>query len=186
VFANRGCCWVDISGLKVDFTKLQVEGVVMRRYRFFLRYYVIILMAMLLASCTAGDSQFTAESPAGFLWGLWHGVISVISLVIHLFNDNVVVYEVNNSGGWYDFGFLLGVIMVWGGGCHASCKTKQEKESDREWDEIGDKVEKKVMRKLKAWAEDDTPEEADGEWDEIGDKVEKKLKRKIREWAEKD
>jgi hypothetical protein len=136
----------------------------------------------MLASCTAGDSQFTVESPAGFFWGLWHGVISVISLIIHLFNDNIRVYEVDNSGGWYDFGFLLGVIMVWGGGCHASCKTKQEKE----WDEIGEKVEKKVIRRLKAWVEEEEPAGSDGEWDEIGDKVEKKLKRKIREWAEKD
>ncbi|MCG8018170.1 MAG: hypothetical protein JAY97_18340, partial [Candidatus Thiodiazotropha sp. 'RUGA'] len=65
-----------------------------------LRFVAVFLLAVALASCTAGDSQFTAESPAGFLWGLWHGVISVISLVIHLFNDNVVVYEVDNSGGW--------------------------------------------------------------------------------------
>ncbi|MCG7867819.1 MAG: hypothetical protein N0E37_05755 [Candidatus Thiodiazotropha taylori] len=150
------------------------------------RFIAVLLLAVALTSCTAGDSQFTAESPAGFFWGLWHGVISVISLVIHLFNDNVVVYEVDNSGGWYDFGFLLGVIMVWGGGCHASCKTKQERESDQEWDEIGDKVEKKVMRRLKAWAEEDESTGSDGEWEEISEKVEKKLKRKIREWAEKD
>ncbi|MCG7960621.1 MAG: hypothetical protein AB2735_05740 [Candidatus Thiodiazotropha taylori] len=150
------------------------------------RFIAVLLLAVALTSCTAGDSQFTAESPAGFFWGLWHGVISVISLVIHLFNDNVVVYEVDNSGGWYDFGFLLGVIMVWGGGCHASCKTKQERESDQEWDEIGDKVEKKVMRRLKAWAEADESTGSDGEWEEISEKVEKKLKRKIREWAEKD
>lgn len=151
-----------------------------------LRYSVVLLLAVTLASCTAGDSQFTVENPAGFFWGLWHGVISVISLVIHLFNDNVVVYELDNSGGWYDFGFLLGVIMVWGGGCHASCKTKQEAASDKEWDEIGDKVEKKVMRRLKEWADEDAPTDSDGEWDEIGEKVEKKLKRKIREWAEKE
>ncbi|MBW9262188.1 MAG: hypothetical protein K1566_04620 [Candidatus Thiodiazotropha sp. (ex. Lucinisca nassula)] len=151
-----------------------------------IRFVTVLLLAVALASCTAGDSQFTAESPAGFFWGLWHGVISVISLVIHLFNDNVVVYEVDNSGGWYDFGFLLGVIMVWGGGCHASCKTKRERESDQEWDEIGDRVEKKVMRRLKAWAEEDESTGPDGEWEEISEKVEKKLKRKIREWAEKD
>ncbi|MBV2121392.1 MAG: hypothetical protein KUF74_08055 [Candidatus Thiodiazotropha sp. (ex Ctena orbiculata)] len=151
-----------------------------------IRFIAVLLLAVALTSCTAGDSQFTAESPAGFFWGLWHGVISVISLVTHLFNDKVVVYEVDNSGGWYDFGFLLGVIMVWGGGCHASCKTKQERESDQEWDEIGDKVEKRVMRRLKAWAEEDESTGSDGEWEEISEKVEKKLKRKIREWAEKD
>ncbi|MES9942561.1 MAG: hypothetical protein ABW104_21280 [Candidatus Thiodiazotropha sp. 6PLUC2] len=150
------------------------------------RFLLVFPVIILVTSCTAGDAQFSNETPAGFFWGLWHGVISVISLIIHLFNDTVAVYEVDNSGGWYDFGFLLGVIMVWGGGCHASCKTKKEKQCDKEWDEIGEKVEKKVMRKLKAWAEEDELPETGEEWGEISDKVEVKLKRKIREWAEKD
>lgn len=151
-----------------------------------LNILVLSLVALLLASCAAGDAQFTQETPAGFWWGLWHGAISVISLIIHLFNEKVVVYEVYNTGAWYDFGFLLGVILVWGGGCHASCRTSKSKQKEEEWDEIGDKVEKKVMRKLKAWVEEDETVEPGGEWEEIGDKVEKKLKRKIREWAEKD
>jgi hypothetical protein len=53
---------------------------------------------------------------------------------------------------------------------------------DKEWEEIGEKVEKKVMRKMKEWAESEEP----NEWEEIGKKVEKKLKKKIREWAEEE
>ena len=151
-----------------------------------LKLVFLLSLVLLLTSCTAGNAQFAPESPAGFFWGLWHGVISVISLIIHIFNENVVVYELDNTGGWYDFGFLLGVVLVWGGGCHASCKSTEKKQNEKEWDEIGDKVEKKVMRKLKAWAEEEETGESDKEWAEIGDKVEKKLKRKIREWAEKD
>ncbi len=153
---------------------------------------VVVPIVLLLTSCAAGNPQFTQETPADFWWGLWHGIISVISLVVHIFNENVSVYELNNSGGWYDFGFLLGVIFVWGGGCHASCKSSERKQCDKEWEEIGEKVEKKVMRNLKKWAEDEELGESgeygesDKEWDEIGEKVEKKLKRKIREWAEKD
>lgn len=141
---------------------------------------------LLLTACAAGDAQFSPESPAGFWYGLWHGVIAVIALIIHLFNDAVAVYEVNNSGGWYDFGFLLGVITIWGGGCHVRCKTSEEKQRDKEWTEIGEKVELKVMRKLKEWAESEEMREDKEEWEEIGEKVEKKLKRKIREWAEKE
>lgn len=146
----------------------------------------LLLTVILLSACTAGDTQFTAESPAGFWYGLWHGVIAVIALIIHLFNDAVMVYEVNNTGGWYDFGFLLGVITIWGGGCHVKCKTAEEKQRDREWDEISEKVEAKVMRKLREWAEDEELNRDSDEWDEIGEKVEQKLKRKIREWAEKE
>ena len=147
---------------------------------------LLLPLFLVLTSCAAGDAQFTQETPAGFWFGLWHGVISVISLIIHIVNENVVVYEVNNSGGWYDFGFLLGIICIWGGSSHASCKSAAAKQRDKEWEEIGEKVEIKVMRKLKDWAEDEDDTVSEKEWEEIGKKVEKKLKRKIREWAEKD
>ncbi|MCW9015108.1 MAG: hypothetical protein OQL06_15180 [Gammaproteobacteria bacterium] len=150
------------------------------------RLFVLLPLLLLLTSCAAGDAQFTAESPAGFWFGLWHGVISFITLIIHLFNSGVSVYEVNNTGGWYDFGFLLGVICIWGGGGHVSCKSAANKKHDQEWEEIGDKVEIKVMSKLKEWAEDEETKDNDEDWDEVKEKVEKKLKRKIREWAEKD
>ncbi len=58
--------------------------------------------------------------------------------------------------------------------------------SEKDWEEIGEKVESKVMRKLKDWAEDEESTESGKEWEEICGKVENKLKRKIREWAEKD
>lgn len=141
---------------------------------------------LLLASCAAGNDQFTADNLAGFWYGLWHGIISVISLFIHIFNSSVEVYESNNTGGWYDFGFLFGVICVWSGGSHMSCKSAADKKRDKEWEEIGNKVEIKIMHKLKEWAKDEEGMEADEDWKEISEKAEKKLKRKIREWAEKD
>lgn len=146
----------------------------------------LIALMFLFTACTAGDARFVQEESAGFWYGLWHGMISFITLVIHIFNENVGVYEVNNTGGWYDFGFLLGVILVWGGGTHVSCRTSVQRKRDREWEEIGEKVERKVMRRLKEWAEDEEDTDAVREWDEISEKVEKKLKRKLREWAEKE
>jgi hypothetical protein len=151
-----------------------------------LRLLIIISCLFILTSCAAGDAQFSQDNPAGFWYGLWHGVIAVISLIIHIFNENVAVYEINNTGGWYDFGFLLGIICIWSGGSHINCKAASDKKRDKEWEEIGDKVEMKVMRKLKEWAEDEEGSDTTKEWEEIGEKVEKKLKRKIREWAEKD
>lgn len=147
---------------------------------------ILIAFILLLSSCTAGDIRFTLDEPAGFWFGLWHGIISVISLIIHIFTDSVTVYETNNTGGWYDFGFLLGVVAIWGKSSHMQYKSGEENRRKQEWDEIGDKVEIKVMRKLKEWADDEQNSDSNEEWDEISEKVEKKLKRKIREWAEKD
>jgi hypothetical protein len=67
-----------------------------------------------LAACAAGDVRF-AEEPAGFWYGLWHGFIAPIAFVVGLFNDGVEIYERANGGGWYDFGFLLGISCF--GGC---------------------------------------------------------------------
>jgi len=154
--------------------------------RFSFKVLFLVSFLVLLTSCAAGDSQFSNDSQAGFLYGLWHGIISIISMIVHVFNDSVLVYEVNNTGGWYDFGFLIGVISIWGGGCHFSCKSAAEKKHDKEWDEIGNKVELKVMRKLKDWANDEENTEDKEDWKNISEKVEKKLKRKIREWADKE
>ena len=156
------------------------------QYKLSIKFFLLFSFVLLLTSCTAGNVQFTEQSQAGFLYGFWHGVISFITLIIHIFNDGVMVYETNNTGGWYDFGFLLGVTSIWGGGCHIKCKSAKDKKTDKEWEEIGDKVEIKVMRKLKEWSEDEETTGSDQEWKDISEKVEKKLKRKIREWAEKE
>lgn len=45
----------------------------------------------------------------GFWWGLWNGMTLPFSFIGSLFNDNIVIYALNNTGHWYDFGFWLGV-----------------------------------------------------------------------------
>ncbi len=54
-------------------------------------------------------------APAGFLAGLWHGLILPITFIVSLFSMNVRIYETNNSGRWYDFGFLIGASSSLGG-----------------------------------------------------------------------
>jgi hypothetical protein len=73
------------------------------------------------AGCAAGPNVFKNSpgpdgSVAGFWLGLWHGFILPFAFVVSLFNDKVTIYEVHNAGGWYNFGFLLGAAMIWGGG----------------------------------------------------------------------
>ncbi len=80
-----------------------------------------VIALLLLAGCAASPNdalEFSemAQEPAGFLLGIWHGMISPITFVISLFNENVGMYEIYNNGGWYNCGFLLGVGGVFGGG----------------------------------------------------------------------
>jgi hypothetical protein len=87
----------------------------------------VILFAVLiliLVSCTAGNERFDAD-PAGFWAGLWHGFISFFTFIISLFNDNVKVYEVTNSGHLYDLGFILGIMFFYGGGSKGTCRRRR-------------------------------------------------------------
>ena len=75
----------------------------------------LVLAAVLLSGCLPGDGSYTQENTAGFFWGIWHGWIAPISLIIGLFQDGVRIYEVNNSGWWYDFGFYMAIISGFSG-----------------------------------------------------------------------
>lgn len=58
--------------------------------------------------------------PYGFWGGLWHGIVAPFSFIGSLFSDHIAVYAVNNNGRWYDFGFVLGAGILFGGGSKAS------------------------------------------------------------------
>jgi hypothetical protein len=83
---------------------------------------LFVLFTLVVTSCAPGNEKFTAEDPAGFWMGLWHGFIALITFIISLFNDNVAIYEINNSGNWYNFGFILGIAIFFGGGSKSSCR----------------------------------------------------------------
>jgi len=46
---------------------------------------------------------------AGFWGGLWNGITAPFSFFGSLFSDHIGIYNVHNNGGWYNFGFVLGV-----------------------------------------------------------------------------
>jgi len=58
--------------------------------------------------------QQAGADPAGFWAGLWHGLISPITFLVSLFNPGVRIYETNNRGRLYDFGFIIGVSGAFG------------------------------------------------------------------------
>lgn len=79
---------------------------------------VITALVLALAACAAGPNTAAGQGPdaAGFWLGLWQGFIAPITFLVSLFNDTVGVYEVHNSGAWYDFGFMLGISTFFSGG----------------------------------------------------------------------
>ncbi|HEX6247990.1 MAG TPA: hypothetical protein VFZ64_08995 [Nocardioidaceae bacterium] len=81
----------------------------------------VLTGVLLLGSCAAGANAAASEgADAGFLYGLWHGFITPVTFIVSLFSDSVGIYEVDNSGGWYDFGYVLGLSLIFSGGGAAS------------------------------------------------------------------
>jgi hypothetical protein len=74
--------------------------------------FLAAIPAFALAACAATQAS-DAVTPAapGFLLGLWHGFIFPVAWVVSLFASSVAVYAVPNDGGWYDFGYFLGIVV---------------------------------------------------------------------------
>lgn len=75
---------------------------------------VCILALFLLTSCAPGNEKFDVD-PAGFVMGLWHGFISLFTFFISLFDNTVKIYETSNSGWPYNLGFIIGIMIFYGG-----------------------------------------------------------------------
>jgi len=77
-----------------------------------IRRAALLLLPLLLAACAASQAaDAVAPQAPGFLLGLWHGFIFPVAWVISLFAGKVAVYAVPNNGGWYDFGYFLGIVV---------------------------------------------------------------------------
>ncbi len=101
-------------------------------------FIIFALLLVTLTACTTGSKDSSAElgksdtqieftlpgpnpelnKPAegrivsGLLTGLWHGIISPVTLFISFFSPEIQMYDVFNTGPLYNLGFLLGVAVV--------------------------------------------------------------------------
>lgn len=80
---------------------------------------LVLGAALLLTGCATQAGAVEPQAP-GFWWGLLHGFIFPFAWVGSLFSDRIAVYAVPNNGGWYDFGFFLGIVVLGGGGARGA------------------------------------------------------------------
>ncbi|MGB5321969.1 hypothetical protein [Lutimonas sp.] len=86
------------------------------------RISLLVLFIIVLTGCAQAIpiDECLEVAPYGFFGGLWHGFIAPFSFIVSLFMDDVALYAVNNNGSWYDFGFVLGAGILFGGGGKAA------------------------------------------------------------------
>ena len=93
-----------------------------------LQFSLLLFLAIGLFSCAGSEAIETCldGKQYGFFSGLIHGFITPVSFISSLFMDDVSIYAVNNCGGLYDFGFLLG-SGGWGFWAGRGAKKKRSK-----------------------------------------------------------
>ncbi len=90
----------------------------------FLMGILILIIFTTITACMPNPSETFAAAPSGFFKGVWHGWIAPFSLLFGFFNDTTRIYDPNNTGWWYDFGFYMAIISGFGGLSLARIKQK--------------------------------------------------------------
>ncbi len=128
---------------------------------------IVVATGLFLASGVftyyAGD-VYWATDRAGFPTGFIHGAIAPVIIVVGVFSD-YGIYEVNNSGWFYDLFFILGILFVWAGGSggtknviqnyyhHPDSQSQPAQSSGRlhkdDLKELSKMVDKKISKKIK-------------------------------------
>ena len=75
-----------------------------------LRVWGLLAFLLLVAGCGFATTGYSAYDAPGFFQGIWHGLLAPWTLILRLFMD-IKMYAVPNSGWFYDFGFLIGVVF---------------------------------------------------------------------------
>ncbi len=78
-------------------------------------FFTALFSLLFLSGCFPHQGPEANIEPAGFFTGIWHGWIAPFSLIVGLFDADVVLYARNNTGWWYDLGFYMAVISGFGG-----------------------------------------------------------------------
>ena len=84
---------------------------------------LVIGVVIVLSSCADVQPQLKEcliGHQYGFWGGLWHGMVAPFAFIGSLFTDDIAVWAVNNNGGWYTFGFVLGIGALTGSGTKAT------------------------------------------------------------------
>ena len=106
--------------------------------------YALGLFALLSACARQTVAGAVVAGAPGFFRGLWDGFIFFWSWIVSLFVPEVAIYQVPNNGGWYDFGYFLGIV-VFGAGARGGTRVVYRTRTVRETRRAG-VVEGRVIR----------------------------------------
>ena len=81
------------------------------------RVALAVAAVAFLSACARQVGAGVEPAAPGFLLGLWHGFVFPVAWLLSLIMPDVAIYAVPNNGGWYDFGYFIGIMFL-GVGSH--------------------------------------------------------------------
>ncbi len=85
----------------------------------------IIAVLLFLSGCADNvplEAAIEMEK-VGFWYGLWHGMTVPFAFIGSLIWEDITIYAMYNTGGWYNFGFWIGACGF-GGSASSSARRK--------------------------------------------------------------
>lgn len=67
-----------------------------------------VLFPIHFTNAFVDQGDYSLYNPAGFFSGFWHGLLTVWSLIARWFIDDISMYAFDNTGWFYDLGFIIG------------------------------------------------------------------------------
>lgn len=80
------------------------------------RIFIGLLLLLVLFFVTSCAPVGMTKEVYGFFYGVVHGFISPFVLIAKLFGAHIGLYAEHNIGSLYWVGFILGLILLFGGG----------------------------------------------------------------------
>jgi hypothetical protein len=77
---------------------------------------ILLFAFILMISLSSCAPEGYTHKEYGFFAGIWHGMIFIIALIGKLFGADIGLYAVHNSGFFYWFGYIIGILFLGGGG----------------------------------------------------------------------
>ena len=74
----------------------------------------VALFALSGCADTVSFAEAATTDTVGFWHGIWHGMILPFAWLVSLFDSDVSIYAIYNNGGWYDWGFVIGIGALGG------------------------------------------------------------------------
>jgi len=99
------------------------------KIQYLLMMFAVVAIVLLPGCADNTPAMIIVQDPPphvyGFWGGLWHGMIAFPDFFASLFWDDVTVYAQSNNGHWYQFGFLWGAGVIFGGSSSVVSKVRR-------------------------------------------------------------